>query len=150
MPFSPRLSQRLGYSQQVLLRRVSLSLVLALAIVADRGCGDAAVLKPPRVVSSADFYDRNEGPGGLLGCPHNFRIFWIMVTPLFETQIHSASLTYFILLFGKQCGCQSASKLGRAVCGRIDIGRTSILIWGNLFKSPRPAMQHFVCLFICL
>ena len=62
MSFSPPLSQRVGCSQQVLLRRVSLSLVLlALAIVADRGCGDAAVLKPPRVVSSADLYDRNEG-----------------------------------------------------------------------------------------
>ena len=67
MQLSPPLSQRLGYSQQVL-RRVSLSLVLALAIVADRGCGDAAVLKPPRVVSSADKFDRKfgmKGPGGI-------------------------------------------------------------------------------------
>ena len=97
MPFSPPpLSQRLGYSQQVLLRRVSLSLVLALAIVADRGCGDAAVLKPPRVVSSADLYDRNEGPGGHVGCPPNFGIF----LPLsFEPQFHSASLTSFIFWY---------------------------------------------------
>ena len=34
------------------LSHVVLSLVLAFAIVADRGCGSAAVLKPSRVVSS--------------------------------------------------------------------------------------------------
>ena len=54
----------------MLLRRVSLSLVLlALAIVADRGCGDAAVLKPPRVVSLADLYMiRMKGTRGHVGC----------------------------------------------------------------------------------
>ena len=48
------LRHRLGYSPQVL-RRAVLSLALAFAIVADRGCGSAAaaaVFEPPRVVSS--------------------------------------------------------------------------------------------------
>ena len=99
MQLSPPLSQRLGYSQQVL-RRVSLSLVLALAIVADRGCGDAAVLKPPRVVSSADKFDRNEGSWGHVGCPHNFRLFTFTPSSFNRKFIQPPSSTSF-LFFSK-------------------------------------------------
>ena len=38
------------------LSHVVFALVLAFAIVADRGCGSAAILKPPRVVSSTITY----------------------------------------------------------------------------------------------
>ena len=56
------------------LSHVVLSLVLAFAIVADRGCGSAAVLKPQRVVSSIFTCTVQ------LTCKvHGLRCFWLQV-----------------------------------------------------------------------